>query len=86
MGAGCDEVSRSYLEFFLKKFTAEVEPNDKVVLNNCKVDDNPSLTNASKICWQKILCEDITNIEEFSRHFGAVDLRIPDKERTLTEA
>ncbi|KAH0729306.1 hypothetical protein KY289_000494 [Solanum tuberosum] len=34
---GCDEVSRSYLEFFLKKFTAEVEPNDKVVLNNCKV-------------------------------------------------
>ncbi|KAG5629292.1 hypothetical protein H5410_001009 [Solanum commersonii] len=36
MGAGCDEVSRSYLEFFLKKFTAEVEPNDKVVLNNCK--------------------------------------------------
>jgi len=37
MGAGCDEVSRSYLEFLLKKFTAEVEPNDKVVLNNCKV-------------------------------------------------
>ncbi|WMV43399.1 hypothetical protein MTR67_036784 [Solanum verrucosum] len=82
MGAGCDEVSRSYLEFFLKKFTAEVEPNDKVVLNNCKVraylpyvywcakscnlmlklsvDDNPSLTNASKM--------------------------IPDKERTVTEA